>query len=88
MRLGYTETYYTDVMKTLCNYLNRLDMKEAKRKWRTDKRAHKMRDVEYGSGKYHYIEKVWDNVTFSIWDKSPMSMIKQIIERANSLLYD
>jgi hypothetical protein len=48
MRLGYVECYYIDVMKTLCTFLDRVDKR---------KHIQKERDVEYGSGKFHYTEK-------------------------------
>jgi hypothetical protein len=79
IRLWYSEAYYTDVMKTLCNYLNRL---WGKRKGKTI-----IRDVKYWSGKYHYTEEISGVIIFSQSEKSPMALIKQIIERENQKLY-
>lgn len=77
--MWYTETYYIDVMKTLCNMLNRF----LSEKWNTFKTRQIVRDVTYWSWQYHYIEKIWDIQIFSIADKSPMVMLKQIIEHNN-----
>lgn len=79
MMMWYTETYYVDVMKTLCNMLNRF----LGNKGLTERARSIVRDVTYWSGKYHYTEKIGDIQIFGIADRSPMSMFKQIIERAN-----
>lgn len=83
MTLGYAECYYIGVMKTLCSFLDRLDKR---------KHIQKERDVNYGSGKYHYTEKKispdWRNsfTVFSQSDKSPIRLMKEMIERVNTNL--
>ena len=83
MRMWYSETYYVDVMKTLCNMLNRMFAN----KGLTQKTRSVVRDVKYWSGQYHYIEKIWNIQIYEIADQSPMLMFKQIIERANERIY-
>lgn len=79
MKLGYAECYYIDVMKTLCSFLDRLDNKKNKQI---------KREIKYGSWKYHYTEeKMINNQSYiKFWqsDKSPIGLMKQIIERANT----
>ena len=77
MRLWYSEVRYVDTMKTLCSYFNRIHWSKLARQ--------RTRDVWYWSWKYHYVERIWDVIVYSIADKDPLSLMKQIVERENSL---
>lgn len=77
------EVYYLDVMKTLCNMLNRLFDK----KGITERSRSILRDVKYWDGEYHYTEKVWNVIIYWISVKFPCEMMKQIIERANQKVF-
>ena len=78
MRLGYVECYYIDVIKTLCSFLDRLDNKKNKQI---------KRDIWYWSWKFHYTEKRWEHQIYWFSDKSPLWVMKEIIERANTNLF-
>lgn len=82
---GYTELRRLWILKTLCSFLNRLDKKEAKRKglkWRLIER-----DVSLAN-KFKYSERVWEVTTYEFVSNSPMDVMKEIVEKANSRLYD
>lgn len=80
--IWYSDAYYLDTMKTFCCMLNRFFENKYTWKGRTI-----TRDVKYDGWKYHYIETVGDVQTYEIAEKSPLSLIKQIAERANSFIY-
>lgn len=80
--IWYSDVYYLDTMKSLCCMLNRVF--ESRHTW---KGRTITRDVKYGSWKYHYIETVGDVQIYEIAEKSPLSLIKQITERANTFIY-
>ena len=82
---GYSELIWLGTLKTLCSFLNRLDKKEAKRRgrqWRLIER-----DVSLAN-KFKYSERVWEFTTYEFVSNSPMDIMKEIVEKANSRLYD
>lgn len=82
---GYSELRRLGILKTLCCFLNRLDKKEAKKrgiKWRLIER-----DVSLAN-KFKYSEMVWEITTYEFVSNSPMDVMKEIVEKANSRLYD
>ena len=82
---GYSELRWLGILKTLCSFLNRLDKKEAKRKgikWRLIER-----DVSLAN-KFKYSEMVWEFTSYEFVSNSPMDIMKEIVEKANSRLYD
>lgn len=82
---GYLELRWLGILKTLCSFLNRLDEKEAKRKgikWRLIER-----DVSLAN-KFKYSERVWEITTYEFVSDDPMNIMKEIVEKANSRLFD
>lgn len=45
------------------------------------------RDVVLAN-KFKYIEKVWEVTTYEMVDSDPMKVMKEILEKNNSRLYD
>lgn len=81
----YNEVRWVGCLKTLCTFFNRLDKKEMKRRWRQGRTIE--RDVVLAN-KFKYIEKVWEVTTYEMVDSDPMTVMKEIIEKNNSRLYD
>lgn len=83
----YNQVRWVDCLKTLCCFFNRLDKKEMNRRaqWRQGRTIE--RDVVLAN-KFKYIEKVWEVTTYEMVDSDPMKVMKEIIEKNNSRLYD
>ena len=83
--IEYTKLRRLGILKTLCSFLNRLYKKEAKRKgikWRLIER-----DVSLAN-KFKYSERVWEFTSYEFVSDSPMDIMKEIVEKANSRLFD
>jgi hypothetical protein len=83
--IEYTKLRWLGILKTLCSFLNRLYKKEAKRKgikWRLIER-----DVSLAN-KFKYSERVWEFTSYEFVSDSPMDIMKEIVEKANSRLFD
>lgn len=81
----YNQVRWVDCLKILCTFFNRLDKKEMKRRWKQGRTIE--RDVVLAN-KFKYIEKVWEVTTYEMVDSDPMNVMKEIIEKNNSRLYD
>lgn len=83
----YNQVRWVDCLKTLCCFFNRLDKKEMNRRaqWRQGRTIE--RDVVLAN-KFKYIEKVWEVTTYEMVDSDPMKVMKEILEKNNSRLYD
>ena len=74
--LGFTEQRYVDVSNSICNMISKF-LKD----WIE-------REVKYWSWQYHYseINTIIRRQTYSFSDNNPMVVIRDIINRANSVL--